>query len=320
MRKITFTVNPEDFVLRHIFECGQCFRWDEDEDGSYVGIAGGRVARISLDVSDRETDSYKKNGAKKTEAIVRKENCQNATLIIEQMNRCPENDSEPDSDSSSDKAFWYRYFDLDTDYGEIKKILSRDETIGQAIPFGHGIRILRQDPWETTVSFIISQNNNIPRIKNNIRDLSKLAGKRADISSDAANASGNGFTDREWYELPTPEVLAKMTVEDLAPVRLGYRARYLIETAQCVCERGLSVLYDDLDSLCGVGPKVASCIRLFGLNQISSFPIDVWVRRVMKELYGIDKPSEMAAFAEKTFGEYGGIAQQYLFYYMRENN
>jgi N-glycosylase/DNA lyase len=343
MKKITFNVDPEDFVLRHIFECGQCFRWDpvnedsmaEDETSrderngaipsgsknAYIGIASGRVALVSLDVSGDASKDVSNDISCDTGSNA---SGKEATLLIEQLN------TTEGSDDESDISFWNNYFDLDTDYGEIKQVLAKDETIRRAIPFGHGIRILRQDPWETTVSFIISQNNNIPRIKRNIRDLSQLAGEKVVIdnrtighatgSADQVNKDNlKGIAEDDWYEIPSPEVLAQMTVEDLAPVRLGYRARYLIETAQCVCERGISVLYDDLDSLCGVGPKVASCIRLFGLDEISSFPIDVWVKRVMKELYGIEKPSEMAAFAEKTFGEYGGIAQQYLFYYMREN-
>ena len=333
-KKITFTVDPEDFVLRHIFECGQCFRWDpvsemgeepfrgeingvfpSGTDNAYIGIAGGRVARVSLDASAGAGSDAGGN-------IGGDAGGKEATLLIEQLN-------SPEESDDDDRSFWNNYFDLDTDYGAIKKSLSKDEMIRRAIPFGHGIRILRQDPWETTVSFIISQNNNIPRIKRNIRDLSQLAGERVSIGSstngqteDSADQAHKdnmkNIADNDWYELPSPETLARMTVDDLAPVRLGYRARYLIETAQCVCERGLSVLYDDLDSLCGVGPKVASCISLFGLGRRESFPIDVWVKRVMKERYGIEKPSEMAAFAEETFGEYGGIAQQYLFYYMRE--
>ena len=303
--QISFEVPAADFVLKHIFECGQCFRWEREENNnnfeSYFGIAGGRVARVSVTDAEKESTGTWKN----SETCGRSDE-KKVTLRIDQFSR-PEKDSE--SNGKNDILFWKNYFDLDTDYGKIKMELSKDRIIKQAIPFGHGIRILRQDPWETTVSFIISQNNNIPRIKKNIRDLAKLAGKPV-----------NGIfpSDLRWYELPSPEELAHLTVDDLAPVRLGYRARYLIETARCVCEQGLDVLTDDLDSLCGVGPKVASCIRLFGLNQTDSFPIDVWVRRVMRELYDIEKPAEMKAFAEKTFGRYGGIAQQYLFYYMRE--
>ena len=224
--QISFEVPAADFVLKHIFECGQCFRWEREENNnnfeSYFGIAGGRVARVSVTDAEKESTGTWKN----SETCGRSEE-KKVTLRIDQFSR-PEKDSESNGNS-----------------------------------------------------FIISQNNNIPRIKKNIRDLAKLAGKPV-----------NGIfpSDLRWYELPSPEELAHLTVDDLAPVRLGYRARYLIETARCVCEQGLDVLTDDLDSLCGVGPKVASCIRLFGLNQTDSFPIDVWVRRVMRELYDIEKP------------------------------
>ena len=284
---IYFEVNKEDFDLKHIFECGQCFRWDANEDGSYTGTAGGRVA-----------DMYHDEGK----------------LRIRQTSPAvPE-----------DEKFWRRYLDLDNDYGRIKDQLSKDPVLKKAIPYGYGIRILQQDPWETTVSFIISQNNNIPRIKKNIRDLAQLAGKKISACSDSEKKTGResvgGSVEREWHDVPGPEKLAEMTEEDLAPVRLGYRARYLIETAKCVCQRGEEVLYEDLDSLCGVGPKVASCIRLFGLQQMASFPVDVWVKRVMKDLYGLEKPEEIKNFAAERFGEYGGYAQQYLFYYVRERD
>lgn len=278
VNEISIKVPTDDFVLRHIFDCGQAFRWEENPDGSYTGAAGDRVARLSLvpDAGDPKT----------------------SILKIREF-----------QDGDHDEIFWRDYLDLDFDYGAVKKILMKDEVMRTAIPFGHGIRILRQDPWEATVSFIISQNNNIPRIKNNIRDLSRLAGEKI------CDHDGT-----EWYAIPSPEKLASLTADDLAPVRLGYRARYLIETAQCVCDRGMDVLTSDLDSLCGVGPKVASCIRLFGLGQIDSFPIDTWVKKVMTELYKIEKPSEMQKFARENFGEFGGIAQQYLFYYIRERD
>lgn len=279
-RSLSIKVNEDDFDLKHIFECGQCFRWDANEDGSYTGTAGGRVA-----------DMYHEAG----------------TLNIWQSDKVDFDDES--FNESLDESFWRRYLDLDNDYGRIKRKLSADPVMKKAIPYGYGIRILKQDPWETTVSFIISQNNNIPRIKRNINDLSCLAGEK--ICS---------YKGRDWYDIPSPEKLAGMAEDDLAPVRLGYRARYLIETAQCVCDKGIDVLYQDLDSLCGVGPKVASCIRLFGLEQMDSFPVDVWVKRVMKGLYGLEKPGEIKEFAKKRFGEYGGYAQQYLFYYVRESD
>ena len=122
--------------------------------------------------------------------------------------------------------------------------------------------------------------------------------------------------------IPSPEKLADLSVEDLAPVRLGYRAKYLIETARTVCENGLPGDYDELSALCGVGPKVASCIALFGMQDYESFPIDVWVMKVMHELYGLPEggKKQMAEFAHDHFGELGGFAQQYLFYYMRDRS
>ena len=273
----------KDADLANIFECGQCFRWEREDDGSYTGIAaGGHVANIKTE----------KGGD-----------------VISVAGPAFGHDEEADA---TERSFWNEYLDIERDYRRIRETLSEKDESGvmeKASEYGKGIRILRQDPWEATVSFIISQNNNIPRIKNNIRDLSSLFGEEV--------CEWRGVS---WYDVPSPERLASLTVEDLAPVRLGYRARYLIETAACVRDNGISVIEDDPGSLCGVGPKVENCIRLFGLNQLDSFPIDVWVKKVMSESYGIDSVKEMASFAEKTFGAYGGIAQQYLFYYMREKN
>lgn len=275
-----------DANLAHIFECGQCFRWDAEEDGSYTGIArGGHVANISLLGEDS----------------------QGGTIVIETPDAAAD-----DQVSESEKEFWYRYLDLGRDYGEVKRKLIEGDSTGvmaKAVAYGEGIRILSQDPWEATLSFIISQNNNIPRIKKNIRDLSRAFGEKV-----------CEWRGREWFDVPSAETLASLSEEDLAPIRLGYRARYLIETGRCVAEEGIDVIKEDPSCLCGVGPKVANCIKLFGLGQMDIFPIDVWVRKVMSELYGIDSPKEAASFAAEQFGEYGGIAQQYLFYYMRENN
>lgn len=126
--------------------------------------------------------------------------------------------------------------------------------------------------------------------------------------------------DRKYYCLPTPEKLALLTEEDLAPIRLGYRARYLIEAGRAISENGIGYLDEHLNDICGVGPKVANCISLFSMRKYDAFPIDTWVKQVMEKLYGITDKKKMAAFAEKTFGEYGGFAQQYLFYYIRETS
>lgn len=272
--------NVRDFHPEHIFECGQCFRWNRQDDGSYTGTAMGRIVNIKLCPEGDEGEKA----------------CAGKVII--------KNASPEDYDK-----IWRQYLDLDRDYGMIKQRLSAgDEVMENAVAAGRGIRILKQDLWETIVSFIISQNNNIPRIKGCIEKLSALAGERLE-----------DYDGQAVYALPTVERLARLESDDLAPVRLGYRAPYLIKTARMVAEKGLPENYEEVSALCGVGPKVANCITLFGLHDLSSFPIDVWVRRVMNEMYGFEEKDVrgMAAFAAERFGELGGIAQQYLFYYIR---
>lgn len=274
----------EDFDPDHIFDCGQCFRWHKNPDGSYSGIAFGHPARIGYEQKKKQLMIY---GA----------------------------------DAEAFESIWRRYLDLDRDYSHIKKTLAgRDETIGKAIDFGQGIRILNQEKWETLLSFIISQNNNIPRIKKCIETLAETLGEPAGT-----------FEGKLYYSLPTPEKLAAATPEHLAVCKLGYRDKYLIETAKQVKEQGLAQLEalgepafsaeetcEALRGYCGVGPKVASCIALFAMGKQDSFPIDTWVKKVMNRLYGIaeNDRKKMASFAAETFGEYGGMAQQYLFYYI----
>ena len=168
----------QDIDLTHVFECGQCFRWVPDGPGSYTGAAGSFAARVSLDGAD---------------------------LTIEA--------------SGGDEDFWRRYFDLDTDYGEIKRKLTESEPlIKPATEYGRGIRILNQDPFETIISFIISQNNNIPRIRKNIESL--------------CNAYGEPIEGSSLYAFPSPEALADARVCDLADLRLGYRCEYLRASAE----------------------------------------------------------------------------------------
>lgn len=282
--EILYVEGVSDFHLDHIFDCGQCFRWEQNEDGSYTGIAFGRVVKIDYDTVSE-------------------------TLMIH------------GADEADFESIWKDYLDLDRDYGEIKNVLAdKDPVIRQAIEYGHGIRILNQEKWETLLSFIISQNNNIPRIKKCINSLAETLGEYV-----------GELDGKTYYSLPTPDVLANATLDDLAPCRLGYRAKYLIETAKKVHAEGIESL-DALESrelsaketcealrnYCGVGPKVANCIALFAMRKFESFPIDVWVKKVMNTMYGIDENNmkEMAEFAAENFGEFGGIAQQYLFYYI----
>lgn len=273
----------KDFDPDQIFDCGQCFRWEKTavkdgcEERLWEGITGGRHAVVDFD---------------------------DGVLTIKdsmlQSGSCTEEEAAD---------YWYRYFDLDRDYGKIKRKLSRgDKVMRMAIREGDGIRILNQDPWETLISFIISQNNNIPRIKGCINKLAEVLGERIDGADEAI----------ELYAFPSPQALAEADLSDLAPCRLGYRDRYLIETAGQYLEWGMPEKGEELQKFSGVGPKVANCIALFGMGLTDSFPIDVWMRRVMHELYGIEEKNtkEMAAFAGEHFAPYGGIAQQYLFYYI----
>jgi len=273
--------NIKDFNTDHIFDCGQCFRWQRKDDGSYVGPAKGKIARISF--SD-------------------------GCLVID---NCSEEDFH---------NVWKDYLDLDRDYGILKKELAaNDSSMKAAAEYGYGIRILRQDFWETVVSFIISQNNNIPRIKGCIEAICERFGE-----------SIGKYDGKEYFSIPQPEKLASLSSDDLAPCRLGYRAPYLVKMAQQFIEKGgadavekeIKNAEDPIQALqqfCGIGPKVAACISLFGLGRMDAFPIDVWMRRVMNRLYGIDENDikSMKSYAAEHFGENGGIAQQYLFYYIR---
>lgn len=259
-----------DYNLDHIFDCGQCFRWEKESDGSYTGIAFSKIANFSII---------------------------DQNLIIK------------NSEEGDFEKIWYNYLDMSEDYGHIKETLITNDKTGimeDAIKVGKGIRILRQDTWETLISFIISQNNNIPRIKKNIGDLCRTYGKPSGV-----------YKERKFFEMPDAVDLAKLSEEEINPLKLGYRSKFLIDTAKNVKEEGN--IRQDIGSYMGVGPKVESCIRLFGLHEMDSFPIDVWVKRVMNRLYGFNEKDVkgMGDFAKVTFGEYAGVAQQYLFYYVR---
>lgn len=270
--------NVTDFDLTHIFECGQCFRWDKTDDGSYTGVAHGRVINLS----------YAEN-----------------TLTIK-------NTSKEDFN-----AIWKHYFDFERDYSEIKKILSKDVVLKNAIDFGGGIRILNQDLWECIISFIISANNNIKRIKGIVKRFCECFGKPVSYNGEI------------FYTFPSPNDLQGVTIDDLTPLKAGFRNKYIIDAINKVnsgevnlnniCNLSTNDARNELLKIKGIGRKVADCILLFGAGRGEVFPVDVWVKRVMAELYTIEtEKNNIFDFAEKNFGQYAGIAQQYLFYYMRE--
>lgn len=290
--------NVTSFELKHIFECGQCFRWNKESDGSYTGVVGNNVLNVRKD--------------------------QNNIIIKGNF-----------SDNIEDVSI--KYFDLETNYEEIKEKLSQiDDNLKVSIQYGNGIKILKQDIWETLISFIISANNNIPRIKSIIEKISEKYGKEIE------------WNNKKYYTFPTPEELSMATVKDLRLLGLGFRDIRVFETTKIVKENKINIydleniedinkLREELLKFPGVGPKVADCIMLFSMKKFEVFPIDVWVKRVMTELYSneIIKNEEnlnntnkslpeisnkkILELAENKFGKLAGLAQQYLFYYRRDS-
>lgn len=210
--------------------------------------------------------------------------------------------------SRAPEDFWRGYFDMSLDYAAISRGHGAGDYMADCVSFGAGIRILNQDPWETLCSFIISQCNNITRIKGIVERLCALCGEKR-----------QGMAG-EYHLFPAPSALAPLEPEALAPIRAGYRAPYLIHAAREFCEGRLdfsALKAMDFDSakkqlktLPGVGDKVADCAVLFGLHKLEAFPVDVWIRRALNQHFPPD-------FDPKSLGEYAGLFQQYIYYYAR---
>nr|WP_308653539.1 DNA glycosylase [uncultured Anaerococcus sp.] len=288
-RKLNIEESPSGLILRedsfkvdHIFECGQCFNFRKNDDGSYTDVFLGKIINLL------ECDGY--------------------TLI---------------RNVSLDEFYeiFYDYFDLGTDYGMIKEALSESEILNKATGYGYGIRILNQELFETTISFIISANNQIPRIKKAVRIISERYGDYL-----------GEYMGEEYYSFPSPEVLAKVDPIDLREhARVGFRDVRIVETAQAFVDGYLNFedeknltdkdLHNKLKELPGIGPKVADCIMLFAYHRRETFPVDVWIKRVMETLFiGKEVPKKQVDdYAREIFGDLAGYAQQYLFYYGREN-
>ncbi|MDD3230062.1 MAG: DNA glycosylase [Oscillospiraceae bacterium] len=221
--------------------------------------------------------------------------------------------SQQDFPQLSSDPFWHHYFDLDTDYAALNQQLATlNSNLRKASLHGAGIHILRQDPWEALCSFILSQNNNIPRIQGII---GRLCG-----GEENPPESYNGFFQKAAaYPFPRPKTLASYSVEDLAPLRCGFRARYILDAARKVTDgtvqleklrtAPLEEARASLMQIIGVGPKVANCTLLYGLHRMDAFPMDVWMKRAMKRWFPGTKP--------ETFGPAAGLAQQYIFDFIR---
>lgn len=258
--------NVSNFDLAQTLDCGQAFRWSQNENGVWSGIAFGKY----IELSEKDGD-----------------------IIISGSNQV------------DFKNIWANYFDLARDYAQIIEDVSVNETVRKAAEFSYGIRLLNQEPWEALCSFIISQNNNIPRIKGIVERLCENFGEKT-----------NG-----GYTFPSAETVAKVTVEELAVIRSGFRAKYIIDAAQKVTsgEINLETLrtadYDaareKLMTIKGVGPKVADCVLLYGLSRIEAFPRDVWIKRALEQMFDGQLPDCAVRYA--------GIVQQYIFHYIRNN-
>ncbi len=288
-RKLNIKESPEGLILRedsfkvdHIFECGQCFNFRKNDDGSFTAVFLGKIINLL------ECDGY---------TLVR-----NVSL-----------------DDFYD--IFYDYFDLGTDYGAIKQALSESEILKKASDYGYGIRILNQELFETTISFIISANNQIPRIKKAVRIISERYGTYL-----------GEYMGEKYYSFPSPEVLANVDPLELREyARVGFRDVRIVETAKAFVDGFLNFedektltdkdLHNKLNNLPGIGPKVADCIMLFAYHRRQTFPVDVWIKRVMETLFiGKEVPKKQVDnYAREIFGDLAGYAQQYLFYYGREN-
>lgn len=255
------------FDLAQTLDCGQAFRWAAQPDGSYRGVVmGQKLSLVRL----------------------------GADILLQ------------DTTLADYDRVWRRYFDLDRDYAALKTGFSADPVLQEAITYAPGIRVLWQEPWETVCTFIISANNNIPRIKGIVERLAALLGEPL----------GDGL-----FAFPTPQRLAEATPEDLAPLRCGYRAAFLLDaatkfasgqvTAPAVAALPTPQAAALLMSIKGVGPKVADCTLLFGFGRAECFPMDTWMKKVMAVLYPGGLPQKLLPVA--------GLAQQYLFHYARNH-
>lgn len=269
--------NVSDFSLSHTFDCGQSFRFNMIEKDHFEGVAFGRAVELYKEDKDIVITNLKKSE------------------FLEK---------------------WVDFLDLERDYTKIKNELSQDEIIKKAIDFGRGIRILKQDFFECLISFIISQQNSIPKIKKTVEMFCTLFGKEEEL---------NG---KKYYTFPTPDMLLNLTVSDLAPLKIGYRDKYIIDAIKKVNSKEIdedklfNMPYTEakkiLKTISGVGDKVADCVLLFSLNKFEAFPVDTWIKKAMEGLYNV-KEKEIPNYSRLNFGSYSGFAQQYIFYYIRNN-
>jgi len=272
--------NIRYFDIEQTLESGQCFRWEKIDEKQYIGCAYNRVIKIGQINNDIYID----------------------------------NSNEKDM-----KNIWTKYFDLNRDYGKMQKILAQDETLKKAIAYANGIHILQQQPFETLITYIVSANNNIPRIKGIVKKMCVDIGTKIELKKNI------------YYTFPTAEKLAFTTKENIDKYKAGFRGPYISKTAKMIYENKYDfkklqeMSYEQaktsLKQFIGVGDKVADCVLLFTGIKTESFPVDVWVKRVMEKLYFKKETSlvEINKYGVEKFDKYAGFANTYLFYYIRNN-
>lgn len=270
-----------DFTLSQILECGQCFHFDKLDEEVYEVVAFGRAVKMGQ--TDKVLRIY-------------------------------------GSSMEDYEGIWKLYLDMDNDYGLIKQsVIKADGALKTAVDEKSGIRILNQDFFETLISFIVSQNKSIPQIKQCVKNISHRFGDEV-----------IGYNGEAFYVFPDVQRLHDATEEELRECKVGFRAPYIKNATEAVYSGAVTKeKLDELDiaqarellmTIKGVGEKVANCVLLFGLGRREAFPVDVWMKRIMEQMYfdGKDtKKQDIEAFAVNKFGDLGGYAQQYLFDYAR---
>lgn len=265
------------FKLDDTVTCGQIFRFYKQDDSSYDIILKDRVINVYME------DNY---------LCVSSNNEENLEKIVT------------------------NYFDLDNNYDEINEYLKKqDSKLYDAIKFSEGLMMIKQDPFETIIEYIISANNGVPQIANALNNIAYKYGKKVN------------FNNKEYYLFPQYKDLKDVRIDDLRKCKVGFRDKYLKAIIDKLNNNEIDIdeyfvlnTKDALDKLMqnnGIGPKVASCILLFAYQKYDVFPIDTWVKKVMKNDYGIIGEKNIRDFAIKTYGKYSGIAIQYLFNYGR---
>lgn len=267
------------FKLNETVTCGQIFRFFKQKDGSFDIVLKDRIINVYMD------ECY----------------------------LCVSSSNEEDLENVV-----RNYFDLDNDYGLMNSFLVKhDEKLKPAIDFSNGLMMIKQDPFETVIEYIISANNGVPQIASALNNIAKKYGKKIE------------FNNKEYYLFPQYKDLKDVSIEDFRECKVGFRDKYLKSMVDKLNndEINLDEFYklDTKEALnklmenVGIGPKVASCILLFAYQKYDVFPIDTWVKKVMKNDYGIEGETKIREFATRTYGKYSGIAIQYLFNYGRNS-